>query len=452
MDEITLGGIREWTGAEVLGIFSANSAVANVCTDTRKIKTGDLYVALQGLKYDGHDYVAEAFELGAVGAVVGNNYVSEFDLGPVFVVQSPLRALGKIAQGYRSKFQIPVICITGSSGKTTTKEMLASVLEKRFNVLKSNGSENNEVGVPKTLLRLNKHHDVVVLELAARRQGDIKYLCDIAQPTFGILINIGTAHLEYFESLEGVAKAKGELLEYLDESLIALINADDRVVCQEVQRTKGRLLTFGFQSESIFRGERLTLDQESCGHFLFRGNEIALKIPGKHNAYNALAALSVGVELGVEIKHCAEILSRFQAIEQRSEVIEIGDISVINDCYNANPESMRAALDVLLNKVGSRKIALLGDMLELGSNSVSFHAELGLYAATIVDELITIGPMAKYINNAARDVGHLNVSHFEDTDLVVEHLKNSLVSGDIILVKASHGMGLGRVVEAILRF
>ncbi len=449
MDELTLGWIREWTGAEVLGIFSANCAVASICTDTRQIKNGDLYVALQGLNYDGNDYVAEAFERGAVGAVVSTNYVSEHASGPILVVQSPLRAFGKIAQGYRSKFQIPVICITGSSGKTTTKEMVASVLEKRFSVLKSNGSENNEVGVPKTLLRLNKHHDVVVLELAARRQGDIKYLCDIAQPTFGILINIGTAHLEHFESLEGVAKAKGELLEYLDESLIALINADDRVVCQEVQRTKGRLLTFGFQSESIFRGERLILDQESCGHFLFRGNEISLKIPGKHNAYNALVALSVGVELGVKIKHCAEILSRFQAIEQRSEVIEIGEISVINDCYNANPESMRAALDVLLNKVGSRKIALLGDMLELGSDSASFHSELGLHAAAIVDELITIGPMARYINNAAREVGHSNISHFENTDLVVEYLKNSLVPGDIILVKASQGMGLSRVVEAI---
>jgi UDP-N-acetylmuramoyl-tripeptide--D-alanyl-D-alanine ligase len=449
MDELTLGRIREWTRAEVLGIFRANSAVASICIDTRQIQTGDLYVALQGLNYDGHDYIAEAFERGAVGAIVNTNYVSDSGLGPIFVVESPLRALGKIAQGYRSKFQIPVICITGSSGKTTTKEMVASVLEKRFNVLKSTGSENNEVGVPKTLLKLNKRHDVVVLEFAARRQGDIKYLCNIAQPTFGILLNIGTAHLEYFESLEGVAKAKGELLEYLDESLIALINADDRVVCQEVQRTKGRLLTFGFQSESIFRGERLILDQESCGHFLFRGVKISLKIPGKHNAYNALAALSVGAELGVKIEHCAEILSRFQAVEKRSEVIETGEISVVNDCYNANPESMRAALDVLQNKVGSRKVAILGDMLELGSNSESFHVELGLHVATIADELITIGPMAKYINDAARGVGHPNVSHFENTDSVIKHLNNSLVPGDIVLVKASQGMGLSRIVEAI---
>ncbi|MEE3235428.1 MAG: UDP-N-acetylmuramoyl-tripeptide--D-alanyl-D-alanine ligase, partial [Candidatus Latescibacterota bacterium] len=247
MIESTLGQIREWTEAEVIGIFAPHSVVTGVSTDTRQIKDGDLFVALRGLNHDGHSFVAEAFRLGAVAAVVASDFVFDCDLGPTLVVESPQVALGQIAKGYRSKFQIPVICITGSSGKTTTKEMVASVLEQRFNVLKSVGSENNEIGVPKTLLKLEEHHEVIVLELAARRQGDIRYLCDIAQPTFGVLLNIGTAHLEYFESLEGVAKAKGELLEYLDESLIALINADDRVVCQEVQRTKGRLLTFGFQ-------------------------------------------------------------------------------------------------------------------------------------------------------------------------------------------------------------
>ncbi|MEE3232660.1 MAG: cyanophycin synthetase, partial [Candidatus Latescibacterota bacterium] len=226
--------------------------------------------------------------------------------------------------------------------------------------------------------------------------------------------------------------------------------ADDRVVCQEVQRTKGRLLTFGFQSESIFRGEGLILDQESCGHFLFRGVEIDLKIPGIHNAYNALAAISVGVELGVNIRDGAQKLSLFQAVEQRSEVIDVRGISIINDCYNANPESMRAALDVLLNKAGRRKIALLGDMLEMGPNSESFHGELGLHAAAMVDELITIGSMGKYITEGARSVGHSNASHFENADSVVKYLKDSLVTGDIILVKASQGMRLNRVVEAIL--
>jgi len=450
MVESTLEQIREWTGAEVLGILAPQSVVTGVSTDTRQIKHGDLFVALRGLNHDGHDFVIEAFDRGAVAVVVDNDFVTNDDVGTMFMVQSSLVALGQIAKGYRSKFQIPVICITGSSGKTTTKEMIGAVLEKRFNVLKSLGSENNEIGVPRTLLKLKEHHEVVVLELAARRQGDIKYLCDIAQPTFGVLLNIGSAHLEYFESIEGVAKAKGELLEYLDESLIALINADDRVVCQEVQRTKGRLLTFGFQSESVFRGEGLVLDQESCGHFLFRGTKIDLKIPGKHNAYNALAAISAGLELGIDIQDSAQILSEFRAIEQRSEVIEVGGVSIINDCYNANPESMRAALDVLLNKTGSRKIALLGDMLELGLNSERLHGELGLHAAAIVDELITIGSMGKYINDAARSAGHSNTLHFESTDSVVKYLKNSLVTGDIILVKASQGIGLGRVVEAVL--
>ena len=450
MDELTLGWIREWTGAEVLGIFSANCAVASICTDTRQIKNGDLYVALQGLNYDGNDYVAEAFERGAVGAVVSTNYVSEHASGPILVVQSPLRAFGKIAQGYRSKFQIPVICITGSSGKTTTKEMVASVLEKRFSVLKSNGSENNEVGVPKTLLRLNKHHDVVVLELAARRQGDIKYLCDIAQPTFGILINIGTAHLEHFESLEGVAKAKGELLEYLDESLIALINADDRVVCQEVQRTKGRLLTFGFQSESKFRGEGLVLDQEGCGHFLLNNIiPIDLKIPGKHNAYNALAAAALGQHLDVDDDAISSALSNFQPFSRRSEVVRLGQVTVINDSYNANPGSMRAALEMLAEMEGQRKVVLLGDMLELGPSGPQLHIEVGQIAAEVADLVFTTGALGQHIADGARAAGAEHVTHFVEKESAIVKLKSTLVADDILLVKASQGLELWHVVEAI---
>ena len=450
MLESTFAQIREWTGANVIGIFDPDSVITGVSSDTRQIKNGDIFVALRGMNHDGHKFLAEAFRLGAVAAIVENDCVVSSELGPIFFVESPLRALGEIARQHRSKFQIPVVCITGSSGKTTTKEMVASVLENRFNVLKSRGSENNEIGVPNTLLKLNAAHDVVVLELAARRQGDIEYLCSIAQPTFGVLLNIGSAHLEYFESLEGVAKAKGELLEYLDESLIALINADDRVVCQEVQRTKGRLLTFGFQSESIFRGEGLILDQESCGHFLFRGFEIDLGIPGGHNAYNALAALSVGVQLGVNIQDAARVLSNFQAIEQRSQIIDVAGITIINDCYNANPESMRAALDILLNKLGQRKIALLGDMLELGPDSKRYHEELGRYVAPMVDELLTIGTMGKYIATSAMGVGLSKTFHFDNFDSVVKYLKNTLVKGDTILVKASQGMGLRRVVDSIL--
>ncbi len=450
MLESTFAQIREWTGANVIGIFDPDSVITGVSSDTRQIKNGDIFVALRGINHDGHKFLAEAFRLGAVAAIVENDCVVSSEVGPIFFVESPLRALGEIARQHRSKFQIPVVCITGSSGKTTTKEMVASVLENRFNVLKSRGSENNEIGVPNTLLKLNAAHDVVVLELAARRQGDIEYLCSIAQPTFGILLNIGSAHLEYFESLEGVAKAKGELLEYLDESLIALINADDRVVCQEVQRTKGRLLTFGFQSESIFRGEGLILDQESCGHFLFRGFEIDLGIPGGHNAYNALAALSVGVQLGVNIQDAARVLSNFQAIEQRSQIIDVAGITIINDCYNANPESMRAALDILLNKLGQRKIALLGDMLELGPDSKRYHEELGRYVAPMVDELLTIGTMGKYIATSAMGVGLSKTFHFDNFDSVVKYLKNTLVKGDTILVKASQGMGLRRVVDSIL--
>ena len=290
-----------------------------------------------------------------------------------------------------------------------------------------------------------------MLELAARQEGDIRYLCSIAQPTLGVLLNIGTAHLEFFGSVEGVAKAKGELLEYLDESLTALINADDRVVCREVQRTKGRLLTFGFQCESKFRGEGLILDQEGCGHFLLHNYSIDLQIPGKHNAYNALAAAAVGEELGVAPSQIQRALADFRPVSRRSEVVHKNGVTIINDSYNANPSSMAAALDLLaaMDAKGGRKIALLGDMLELGHQSPELHADVGRRVAEVVDVLLAVGPQSQHIVVAAQNAGLAQACHFADNEEVASHLSAQLKADDLMLVKASRGMGLWKVLEQL---
>ena len=408
MRGIGIDEILQWTGAELVGILDRLLSVSGISTDSRSVAEGELFIALKGEHFDGHAYVEDAFSKGACAAVVERSELNRYDRskGLLLAVDSGLVALGKIAAGYRARFDIPVVGITGSAGKTTTKEMVATVLGQRYNVLKTVDSENNEIGVPHTLLRLDAHHEAVVLELAARKEGDIHYLCTIAQPTVGILLNIGNAHLEYFGSVEGVAKAKGELLEYLDESLTALINADDRVVCQEVQRTKGRLLTFGFQSESKFRGEGLVLDQEGCGHFLLNNTiPIDLKIPGKHNAYNALAAAALGQHLGVDDDAIGSALSNFRPFSRRSEVVRLGQVTVINDSYNANPGSMRAALEMLAEMEGQRKVVLLGDMLELGPSGLQLHVEIGQIAAEVADLVFTTGALGQHIADGARAAG-----------------------------------------------
>ena len=358
-----------------------------------------------------------------------------------------------MARAYRRRWEVPVVAVVGSAGKTTTKEMIAAVLGQRYRVLKTIGSENNEIGVPRTLLQLSPSHEAVVLELAARRIGDIRYLCSVAEPTIGVLLNIGTAHIEFFGSVEGVAKAKGELLDYMDESLTALVNADDRVVAQEVKRTKGRLLTFGFARESEFRGERLVLDQKGCGHFLLHNVPIDLNVPGRHNAYNALAAAAVGRILGVPWEGIQRALAEFEAVSQRGEIVRKNGIAVIDDCYNASPGSVSAALDLLVDVPGARKIAVLGDMLELGTESGRLHVVVGEKAAECADVVLAAGRESAHLVAAARAAGMAQdaARHFEQPEQLGEFAAAQLRHGDVVLVKASRAMSFDRVVELILQ-
>ena len=455
MHKVKISEILQWTDADLVGILGPDIAPQAVVTDSRSVTEGDLFIALRGERFDGHDFVEAAFERGASAALIERSWdgAGRSLSGPLLAVDSTLLALGAMAHAYRRRYDLPVVAVVGSAGKTTTKELIAAVLGKRYQVLKTVGSENNEIGVPRTLLQLSPNHEAVVLELAARRVGDIEYLCSIAEPTIGVLLNIGTAHLEYFESVEGVAKAKGELLDYLGESLTALVNADDRVVVQEVQRTKGRLLTFGFVRESGFRGEGLVLDQEGCGHFLLHNNPIELKIPGRHNAYNGLAAASIGRILDGDWEDIQHALAQFEPVSMRAEIVRKDGLVVINDCYNANPDSMLAALELLGDVPGARKIAFLGDMLELGPQSGDLHAAVGAEVATKADILLATGKQSKELVAAARSAGmdETQARHFDNLDLAAEFISANMCRGDVVLVKASRAMAFDRVVERILQ-
>ena len=457
MRAVTLSELVQWTAADPIGSLQPDRALQAVATDSRSIDEGELFVALRGEHFDGHDFVEAAFARGAGAALVERRWRgldrAASTAGPLLVVDSTLHALGDIARAYRRCWEVPVVAVVGSAGKTTTKEMIAAVLGQRYRVLKTIGSENNEIGVPRTLLQLSPRHEAVVLELAARRIGDIRYLCSVAEPTVGVLLNIGTAHIEFFGSVEGVAKAKGELLDYLDESLTALVNADDRVVAQEVKRTKGRLLTFGFARESEFRGERLVLDQKGCGHFLLQRVPIDLEVPGRHNAYNALAAAAVGRILGVPWAGIQRALAEFKAVSQRGEIVCKNGVAAIDDCYNASPSSMAVALDLLSDMPGARKIAVLGDMLELGAESGSLHAVVGAKAAECADMVLAAGCESAHLVAAARAAGLAQdaARHFERPDQLGEFAAAQLRHGDVVLVKASRAMAFERVVERILQ-
>ena len=255
---------------------------------------------------------------------------------------------GHLARAYRSRFDLPVVAVTGSNGKTTTKEMTAAVLKTRYRVLSTEGNLNNPLGVPLTLFRLSSEHEVAVIEMGISKFGELTYLCEIADPTIGVITNIGPAHLEFFGSVEGVAKAKGELLEYLDESSMAILNIDDLLMSRERATIKGRLLGFGIEKICQFRGEGLILDQEGCGHYSLQGHSFHLAVPGRHNVYNALAATAVGAALDVPIADSSSALGTFRPYKLRSQVLESGGIRFLDDSYNANPDSMRAALETLL--------------------------------------------------------------------------------------------------------
>jgi len=458
VEGVSLAEIQQWTEADLVGIFDGAWEPAAISTDTRTLVAGELFCALKGPSFEGHEFVAQAFAAGACGAIVERQWAQRGDKnatpGPLLLVDDPLVALGTVARNYRRRFDLPVVAVVGSAGKTTTKEMIAAVLAPRYRVLKTSGTQNNEIGVPQTLLQLTRCHEAVVLELAARKKGDIRYLCEVVAPTVGVLLNIGTAHLEFFGSVEGVAEAKGELLDYLDESSTVLVNEDDCVVAQEVLRTKGRLLGFSLKRESRYRGEGLILDREGRGHFSLQNFSFSLHIPGKHNVYNALAAAAVGDILQVPWSDMQKALSSFQPVAMRSDCLRKNEICVINDSYNANPDSVKAALELLGAMVseGGRRIAVLGDMLELGPQGPALHADIGRRCAALpVDILLTIGPLSAATAAAAQEgIAPLKqAQHFDDKEQLSQYLASVLQPRDTVLIKASRSIGLEEVVEQI---
>jgi len=423
------------------------------CIDTRVLKSGDLFFALIGENVDGHRFLDAAFDNGACAAIVSRSWfdAQESPKGQFVVVDTPDLALGDLGRAYRKRFDIPVIGITGSNGKTTTKDMVAAVLRTKYNVLATQGNLNNHLGVPLTLFELSKQHEVAVIEMGISDFGEMKYLCEIAQPNIGMITNIGPTHLEFLGSVEGVAKVKGELLEYLDESSMTILNLDDLFLFKERAKVKGRLLGIGIEQICQFRGEGLKLDQESFSHFTLQGRFFSLSIPGKHNVYNALMASATGWALDVPLEDAAQALKDFAPTKSRSQMLEHNGVRLINDTYNANPASMKAALETLVDiETKGRRVAVLGDMRELGEITEEAHRELGREAGKRqIDALFALGDLADLVADGGRESGLDVVRAFANQEALIKDLNTYLKSGDLMMIKGSRGIAMEGVVAGL---
>lgn len=449
--------VRGTQGALVGGRLEA--VVSGVSIDSRTCVAGDVFFAIRGPRQDGHAFVGHARARGA-GAAVVTHLPPELALPPDFpvvVVEDTTSALQRLGAFHRRRQALPVVAVTGSNGKTTTKELAAAVLARRLRVLKAAGSLNNQWGVPLTLLGIEPHHQAVVLELGMNAFGEIAALAQIAQPTVGVVTVIAPAHLEGVGSLEGVQKAKGELVEAIAPDGVVILNQDDPLVAALATRARARVVTYGRAATADVRLGDVTPVGDGLLFSLSAGGgsaPVRLPLCGRHNAWNAAAAVAVGLGLGVSLADAAAALERAVPVKGRLVWREAGGVRVLDDTYNANPASLRAALDALGEGARSavgRTWVVLGDMLELGVHSEAAHRDAGRWAAALpVAGLATAGPEMRLAGDAARAAGCPDVAAYDTPEGAAGHVAARVAPGDRVLVKGSRGMRMERAVEALL--
>lgn len=422
-----------------------DTEICGVEKDNRTVKAGDLFVAIRGENFDGHNFAASAVENGAVAVLCER----ELDLDvPCLVAQDSVIGLQAIASGYRAEFSPKVVGVTGSVGKTTTKEMIASVLSEKYNTLKTEGNLNNEIGLPFTILNLNKNHEAAVIEMGMNHFGEISRLTRIARPDIAVISAIGESHIEFLGSKEGIMKAKLEILEGLPTDGVVILNGDDELLWSLKGTLPFRTIYYGCNNKNADLFATATCS--GLNEIVFTVREIPdfefkINCGGEHNLKNALAAIAVGRELNLNNNELYRGLDNFENTGMRQKIIKKDGRVIINDCYNANPDSMRASLKLLSNVEG-RKIAVLADMLELGESSKEAHIALGSIAKESADIIFVTGAMREFVIEGAEGA---EIYAFEEIDKLCAKLKEIWREGDTVLVKASRGMRLERVVESL---
>ena len=451
----TISDILKATGGKLIA-GNGQGEITDINTDTRIIREGMLFVALIGDSFDGNDYVQQAVNAGAVGCVVSKEVKADTNL---ILVEDTTKALGQIAKYHKERFAVPFVGVTGSVGKTTTKDMISCALSAKFNVLKTQKNFNNHIGLPLTLLRLRGEHQIGVVEMGMSGFGEIDYLASLATPEVAVFTNIGLSHVEKLGSRENILKAKSEILNHLSSDGLVVYCADDDLLVTLKGKTGHKYISYGIENkEADIIGTHITANESSTSFdIIYENKTYSAQIPvlGDHNVKNALAAFIVATHFGAEPTAVIEALKSFVPGQMRQNILHTNGITVINDCYNASPSSAEAGIKILNQLKGARKIAVLGDMLEMGELSDYAHRLVGKYVVDFgVDFLVTVGKKSNAIADGAIQNGFSpeNTASFENNAQAIEFLDKFIKQGDIILVKASRSMKLEEISEHLLDF
>ncbi|HEY5585174.1 MAG TPA: UDP-N-acetylmuramoyl-tripeptide--D-alanyl-D-alanine ligase [Ruminiclostridium sp.] len=437
---------------------TAEQVFVGVTTDSRKVAKDNLFIPLVGEKFDGHEYIEQCFNAGAAVCLT-EKLIPQIGEGTAILVNDTAKALRDIATWHRNKYNIPVVGITGSVGKTSTKDIIACVLAKQYVVLKTQGNFNNEIGLPLTLLNLDDTHEIAVIEMGMSGFGEISRLTAIAQPQIAVITNIGVSHIEKLGSQQGILKAKMEILEGLRDGGLVVLNGDDPLLMELNGRLNIKTVFYGTNSELDYVGQ----DYESLGEAGTRFNiiigeqiyKVAVPVPGAHNVYNALAAIAVGIELNIPMNVIIEGIAQYSPGNMRQNIITYNGMKIINDAYNASPQSIQAAINVLEELSSkTRSIAILGDMLEMGNMAEELHYSVGSFIKDKkIDYLITVGKDSKNITQAVTDSGNqiIKLQHFDNNNEALIYILSIIRQGDFILIKGSRGMKMEQIADGIMK-
>lgn len=458
MKNITLKTLQEVTRGKLYNAQGKmDEEVTSIISDSRKVSDDCVFLCIKGEKTDGHNFAQQVMEDGAL-AVISEKKLPGFQ-GAYLLVDSVLKATQEIAGFYRRTLGIPVVGVTGSVGKTSTKEFIAAVLSRKYRVHKTKGNLNNQWGVPFTIFGMNENDEAAVIEMGISDMGEMDELARMARPNIAVITNIGESHLEFFKTREGILKAKSEIFNYMDASGAVILNGDDDKL-STIMNVKGiRPTFFGLNPHCALSAEKILdkgLEGTEFDMIMREGGgrmslHVSLPIPGKQNIYNALAAAAVGLKMGVSPIQIKAAFEQMKPAEGRGNIIKTEHYMILDDCYNASPKSMESSLD-MLSKVTGRKVAILGDMLELGAQSDKLHQKVGEYAGKAgIDVIICVGKLSKKTYMGARLSTDNQVELFSDKEECIDALTDILEPGDAILVKASNAMGFSGIVEALKR-
>lgn len=455
MKNLTLANIAGACGGTYVGSEADKSReVQEITTDSRQAKEGSLFVAIVGERVDAHRFIPAVYEQGALCVLCEK--APEDPKGAYILVDSSLQAVKDIAEFYRQQLDLKVVGITGSVGKTSTKEIIASVLSEKYKVLKTLGNFNNELGLPLTIFRLREEDEVAVLEMGINHFGEMHRLSKVARPDFCVITNIGQCHLEFLGDRDGVLRAKSEIFDFLAEDGKIILNGDDDKLASVVDVQGKKPTFFGLESQREIHAEQVeSLGLKGVKCRIFVGDEsfeVTIPIPGAHMVLNALAATAVGTSMGMTLEQIKRGIEKLESLSGRFHIIEKNGITVVDDCYNANPVSMKASLGVLKDALG-RKVAVLGDMGELGEQEKELHAQVGTFAGTLdIQMCVCVGELSQYLADAAKKENpDLEVYRMKTVEEALEKLPGLIRTGDNVLVKASHFMHFEKIVDALTK-